>query len=66
MYILSFLFEKHTILNEDLAESEIRWNKKDGILKAYIKHFRLICETSVRNIRIKAFIIRDKRGVTNA
>ena len=31
MYILSFLFQKHTTLNKDLAESEIRWNKKDGI-----------------------------------
>ena len=29
MYILSFLFQKHTTLNEDLAESEIRWDKKD-------------------------------------
>ena len=30
MYILSFLFQKHTTLNEDLAESEIRWDKKDA------------------------------------
>ena len=31
MYILSFRFQKHTTLNEDLAELEMRWNKKDEI-----------------------------------